>query len=172
MDQYRHFYVQRRVLLTQIIESSKKKGPKRERRQRRFWVRPGRTCLWWENFLNGVVLEEEWKENFRMSRINFYNLAGLLRPYIEQKVTVMREPVSVETQLAVTLYYLSDEGRLRKAANAFGLSRPCCSIVVRRVSLAITKHLGPHYIKLPTTEESLRERRYQNFTMRFQSRNA
>ena len=158
MDRYRHFYVQRRVLLTQIIESSKKKGPKRERRQRRFWVKPGRTCLWWENFLNGVVLEEEWKENFRMSRINFYNLAGLLRPYIERKVTVMREPVSVETQLAVTLYYLSDEGRLRKVANAFGLSRPCCSIVVRRVSLAITKHLGPHYIKLPTTEESVREK--------------
>ena len=71
--------------------------------------------------MNGVVVEE-WKENFRMSRANFYNLAGLLRPHLERQVTVMREPVSVETQLAVTLYYLSDEGRLRKVANAFGLS--------------------------------------------------
>ena len=35
----------------------------------------------------------------------------------------MRKPVSVQTQIAVTLYYLSDEGRLRKVANAFGLGR-------------------------------------------------
>ena len=108
--------------------------------------------------MNGVVVEEEWKENFRMSRTNFYNLAGLLRPYLERQVTVMREPVSVETQLAVTLYYLLDEGRLRKVANAFGLSRSCCSIIVSRVSLAITKHMGPCYIKLPITEESVKKK--------------
>ncbi len=63
----------------------------------------------------------------------------------------MRKPVTVETQVAVTLYYLSDEGSLRKVANAFGLSRSCCSIIVRRVSFAISKHLGPLYI--PMTEE-------------------
>ena len=31
----------------------------------------------------------------------------------------MRDSVTVETQVAITLYYLSDEGRLRKVANAF-----------------------------------------------------
>ena len=35
----------------------------------------------------------------------------------------MRKPVSVERQLAVTLHYLSDEGRLRKIANTFGIAR-------------------------------------------------
>ena len=34
----------------------------------------------------------------------------------------MRKAVSVEVQLAVTLYYLADEGRLRKFSNAFGLA--------------------------------------------------
>ena len=33
----------------------------------------------------------------------------------------MRKAVDVETQVALALYYLSDEGRLRKTANAFGL---------------------------------------------------
>ena len=52
--------------------------------------------LWWENFINSIVVEEkEWKENFRMPRANFFNLAGLLRPYIEKQVTAMRDPVSV-----------------------------------------------------------------------------
>ena len=70
----------------------------------------------------------------------------------------MRKPVTVESQVAVTLYYLSDEGRLRKVANAFGLSRSCCSIIVRRVSFVITKHLGPLYVKLPMTEGSVKEK--------------
>lgn len=63
------------------------------------------------------MLAEEWKENFRMSKDNFYKLCGELRPFIERKVTNMRLPVSVETQVASTIYYLSDEGRLRKTAN-------------------------------------------------------
>ena len=77
----------------------------------------------------------------------------------------MRNPVSVETQVAVVLYYLSDEGRLRKVANAFGLSRASCSIIIRQVSWAITTHLGPNYIKLPLRK--LSRKRFQNSMMRF-----
>ena len=102
-------------------------------------------------------MEEEWKENFRMSRSSFYELSELLGPFIERKTTHMRCPVSVETHVAVVLYYLSDEGRLRKVANAFGISRPSSSIIIRHVSRAITTHLGPLYIKLPLTEESVQE---------------
>ena len=104
------------------------------------------------------MVEAEWKENL-ISHEGFFNLPSLLRPHVGSQVTVVREPVSVETQLAITLYYmyLSDEGRRRKVANAFGLSRSCCSVIVRRVSSAVTTHLGPLYIKLPTTETSVKE---------------
>lgn len=63
----------------------------------------------------------------------------------------MRNPLSMEKQVAVTLYYLADEGRYKKVANAFGISRSSVSVVVRRACLIITKELGPKYIKLPTT---------------------
>ena len=68
----------------------------------------------------------------------------------------MRVPVSVETQVAVTLYYLSDEGRYREVANAFGISMSAVSIIVRKVCIAISVHLSLKYIKLPTTEEEVR----------------
>ena len=62
-------------------------GPKRPRfkvrKRRRFWVRPGRTSEWWDKFVAGVVVEEEWKENFRMSRASLMSLAERLRPHIE-----------------------------------------------------------------------------------------
>ena len=74
-----------------------------------------------------------------------------------QKSTRMRRPISVETQMAVTLYYLSDEGRYRKVANAFGISRSSVSILVRRVCTAISEYLGPIYVHLPTSEREVQE---------------
>ena len=80
-------------------------------------------------------------------------MASLLCSHVEGQVMVMHEPVAVDTQLAITLYYLSDEGRLRKVVNAFGLSRSCCSIIVTRASSALQ-----HIWVLPTTETSMKEK--------------
>ena len=126
--------------------------------QRRFWIRPGRTQGWWENFLQDKVLPVEWKENFRMQKHNFLKLCVELEPHIQKQETNMRKPISVQCQIAATLYYLSDEGRLRKTANAFGISRSAVSLIVRRVSKAIALHLGPKYIQLPLTEEAVKEK--------------
>lgn len=68
----------------------------------------------------------------------------------------MRTSISVEKQVAVILYYLSDEGRYRKVGNAFGISRASVSVIVRNVSFVITHHLGPKCIKLPQTEEEVK----------------
>ena len=45
----------------------------------------------------------------------------------------MRSSIDVIKQVAVTLYYLSDEGRIRKTTNAFGISRQAVSKIVRKV---------------------------------------
>ena len=103
--------------------------------------------------MNGFVVEEEWRENFRMSKMAFTKLCNLLQPFLEKKVTNMRVPISVEKQLAITLYYLSDEGRYRKVANAFGVSRSSVSLIIRRVCHVLTKSLGSKYIKLPQNKE-------------------
>lgn len=129
----------------------------RQARPRRFWVRPGRTSAWWESFLNEIVIPEEWRENFRMGRVSLFRLAEELRPFIQGKDTVMRTSIDPVKQVAITLYYLSDEGRLRKTANAFGISRQTVSKIVRKVCKAITVNLGPKYIKLPFTEEEVND---------------
>ena len=36
-------------------------------KQRKHWIKPGRTSLWWDNFVNNTVVLDEWRENFRMS---------------------------------------------------------------------------------------------------------
>ena len=104
---------------------------------------------------NGTMIEEEWRENFRMSKTSLLKLAEELRPYIEGKETIMRSPVDVVKQVALTLYYLSDEGRLRKTANAFGVSRQVTSKIIRKVCKAISLHLGNKYLHLPKTENEV-----------------
>ena len=37
---------------------------KRQPRPRRFWVRPGRTSAWWDNFVSQTVVEEDGAKTF------------------------------------------------------------------------------------------------------------
>ena len=96
-----------------------------------------------------------WRENFRMSKTTFTHLCDELRAKLTMTDTNMRKALDVEIQVAITLYYLADEGRYRKIANAFGISRSTVSVVVRRVTSAISILLGQKYIKLPSTPEEV-----------------
>ena len=107
--------------------------------------------------LDDVVVPEEWRENFRVSKETFMKLCNELRPCLEKQVTNIRDPLSVETQVGVTLYYLSDEGRYRKVANSFGIGRSTVSTTVKRIATVISTKLGPKYIKLPCSEEEVEE---------------
>ena len=60
-----------------------------------------------------------------------------LTPYLQKQNTHLRKALSVKVRVAVTLYYLSDEGRYRKTVNAFGISVATVSIIVREVCRAI-----------------------------------
>ena len=63
----------------------------------------------------------------------------------------MRKSISTEFQIASFLYYISDETRYSKTANAFGISRGSVSLIIRKVSKAIVEFLGKDYMKLPET---------------------
>ena len=75
--------------------------------------------------------------------------------------------MSVETQVAVTLYYLADEGRMRKVSNSFGLGKATVSKVIRRVTSVISEKLGPKYIVLPKTKEEHVEEHVRAFYSRY-----
>ena len=74
--------------------------------------------------------------------------------------------MSAETQVAVTLYYLADQGRMRKVSNSFGLGKATVSKVVCRVTSVISEKLDPKYIVLPKTKEEFEEH-VRNFYNRY-----
>ena len=127
----------------------------------RLWRKPGRTDVWWENLYTGRLPEEEWKKNFRMTRAVFIELADELRDYLEPSDACPRagDVLTVEKQLAMTIYFLKDQGSLRMTANTFGVAVCTLSVVLRKVCACITRELGPRYISLPTTEEEMHQLR-------------
>ena len=83
-------YKRRRLNLSRLLSTTtstftwvKRLRCRRESKERRFWTRPGRTSAWCNNFADQVVIPEEWKENFRMSRDSLYksNVLKLWRQY-------------------------------------------------------------------------------------------
>ena len=78
-----------------------------------------------------------------MSEASFYMLYEVLRPHLTKQTTKPWKPVSAETQVAVTLYYLAEEDRMRKVSDSFGLGKATVSKVIRRVtSVILEKILG------------------------------
>ena len=89
------------MLCDKVISREKKK---RERIKREYWSRSGRTKQWWLQFLNDEVAADEWKENFRMAKQSFLVLCDEVRQYISKDTARFRKPISVEIQVAVTMY--------------------------------------------------------------------
>ena len=101
---------QRKILflLSKINQFNKKRKTKRN--SPKSWVRPGQTSSWWDKFEINIKLPEEWKENVHMSKESLYKLCDELHIYLEKQKTQFRDPISVEKQVACTLYYSADEG--------------------------------------------------------------
>ena len=72
-----------------------------------------------------------------MSKQLFLVLCEKLRQYISKNTTKFRKPISVEMQVAVTMYILSDEERFRKTANGFGIAKNTVSMIIQRATEAI-----------------------------------
>ena len=84
-------------------------------------------------------------------------LCAELHRCIFKNDTRFRNAVLIDKQIVTTLYYLSDEGHMGKVANAFRIGKSTVSVIVRRVTKAISVHLAPKYIQIPSTEKEVQE---------------
>ena len=73
--------------------------------ERRFWRY--RSNHWWEHVVNEEFDEEEWMQNFRMSRVTFTMLCDELRPYSSKKDTRLRKCIAMERKIALYIRRLA-----------------------------------------------------------------
>ena len=123
---------------------------------RKIWAKP-RAATFWEETCQGWS-DQDWKENFRMSRVAFEYIAMELSPIISKRDTNFRKAISARQRLAVTLYRLADTASYRTIANLFAIGKSTVCEIVVQVCNAIVQFLLPRYIRLPQSAQEIRER--------------
>ena len=116
---------------------------------RSVWVCP-RSTQWWIDVEGGRYGDEWWKSNFRMNRDTFNLLCSEVRPYVERECTVLREPISVEKRVAVTIWKLATNVEYRTLSNLFGLGRSTVCTVFIETCKVIADKLFAKYVKVPS----------------------
>ena len=90
---------------------------------------------------------EEWKNNFRMMKFDFYRLTNLLRPFAREGSTnACHDSLSLEKRLAITLYYLKDQASMKMTANSFGIARCTVGRVVEDICTLISENICLSFI--------------------------
>ena len=93
-----------------------------------------------------------------MSRQSFFALADELRPFIAPKNgSPNYRFLTTEKKLAITLYYLKDTGSLLMTGNTFGIHQCTVSKTISDVCDAISRELGPKYLRLPRNKQEMRQ---------------
>ena len=96
--------------------------------------------------------ETEFISNFWLSRPSFAKLCNQLRPLIMKEETFAKNTVSVERQVAMTLYFLGQGINYRTVANQFGVAVLMVCRIVHETTKAIVDSLAPKYIKFPESD--------------------
>ena len=116
---------------------------------RSIWMRQ-RSCRWWEDVVLQSFQDHDWIENFRVSRNTFLYLCNQLKPAIEKQNTYMRQCVSLERRVAITLWVLATTSEYRTVGHLFGVARNTVSVIVHETCIAIVETLLPVYIQFPS----------------------
>ena len=122
--------------------------------KRSIWVKP-RSGEWWDTIVSSTFDDNDWKENFRLSKRTFIILCNHLRRYIEKCDTRLRPSISVEKSVAMTLWKLATSCEYRTIGHLFGVARGTACVIVNDVCKAIVKVLLKKYIKLPQGQRLL-----------------
>ena len=98
--------------------------------------------------------DEEFKRNFRVSRLTFQYLCTTLRSRL-QHATTLREVITVEKRIAIALWRLGTNIEYRTIAHLFGVGLSTACVIVHEVCKAIVDVLLAKYIKMPTGNEAM-----------------
>ncbi|XP_061586881.1 uncharacterized protein LOC133451756 [Cololabis saira] len=109
---------------------------------------------WWERVVLKEFSDEEWKENFRMSRRTFDKLCGLMSCVLKPEDVTVRAPVPLQMRVAIVLYKLASCSEYRVVANQFGVSKSTVKKFVYIFCKGMVSSVLQKIIVVPTAEEA------------------
>ncbi|XP_063062975.1 uncharacterized protein LOC134455685 [Engraulis encrasicolus] len=112
------------------------------------WTYP-RSSDWWEHTAMAYN-DEQWLNDFRVSRETFDYLCRALRPALQRRNTSFRLAIPLEKRVAIALYKLASTVEYRTVANLFAVGKTTVVTTVHAFCRAVISYLTPKHIKLPS----------------------
>lgn len=122
---------------------------------RRVWSKSRSQSLW-EETCQGWS-DNDWVENFRMSKDSFEYLCAELSPHIAKRNTNFRKAIAVRHRVAITLYWLADTARYRTIGNLLGVGKSTVCTIVKQVCEVLAGILLPRYIFFPQNQQEVQD---------------
>lgn len=120
------------------------------------WMRV-RSRDWWNRIVLQEFCDQEWRENFRMSRRSFVKLCDMMKEVMSPAPDDMtvRPAIPLEMRVAIALYKLGSCGEYRLVANQFGVHKSTVLKFVRMFCRGMVTQVAQDLIKIPSLEEAL-----------------
>ncbi|XP_050320922.1 uncharacterized protein LOC126753463 isoform X2 [Bactrocera neohumeralis] len=144
------------IIINEVLAEEEEQEQKRIRKKRK-WCK-----MWLQNkneFSNNKLLKtlretepKDYKNYMRMSDEVFYDLLLKVKVFIEKEDTIMREAISAENRLAITLRFLATGNSFEDLKFSTAISAQAIGKIVIETCKAIIKVLKDS-IKLPKTPE-------------------
>ena len=101
--------------------------------QRSIWMRR-QSQEWWDRDVAGYT-EQEFFQNFRMSRNTFHHICQHLSPRLSTGDTSFRRSISLRKRVGLGLYWVATGAGCQTLANLFGIAKSSvCAIVYRSIT--------------------------------------
>uniref|UniRef100_A0A667WS05 DDE Tnp4 domain-containing protein n=1 Tax=Myripristis murdjan TaxID=586833 RepID=A0A667WS05_9TELE len=123
-------------------------------RARSQWMKV-RSKDWWERVVLVEFTDQEWKQNFRMTRLSFMKLCTLMERHMAPEEVTVRPPVPLIMRVAIVLYKLGSCAEYRVIANQFGISKSSVKKFVYMFRKSMMRGPIKQLIRVPTDEEAL-----------------
>ncbi|XP_047517486.1 protein ANTAGONIST OF LIKE HETEROCHROMATIN PROTEIN 1-like [Pieris napi] len=126
-----------------------------KKKRKRWWIR--NYLLQRENLMSDLRMTDGSFCNFtRMSKSDFEHLLEMIGPSIAKRETNIRQPVSPQTRLAITLRYLATGDSYSSLSYTFRVSKQLISKIIPDVCQELINSLAG-YVKVPSSEQEWKQ---------------
>ena len=82
-----------------------------------------RSSDWHDRILLQTFTDEQWVENFRITRQTFNKVCRVLEPDLSPMANTIQDALDVQKQVALMIYWLTTPTEYRTYGNLFGVAK-------------------------------------------------
>ena len=82
-----------------------------------------RSSDWYDRIVLQTFTDEQWVENFRITRQTFNKVCRVLEPDLSSMENTVRDALAVQKQVVLMIYWLATPTEYRTIGNLFGVAK-------------------------------------------------